>query len=152
MNNLLGAVGCGNQWLATIYFLSFQLFVTMILLNLFIAVILQAFDESSKNEEAIIKNTDLDTFKKLWRNYDVKAVGMISHSDVERLIKDLSNPFSKKQFRTSSLEFSKFMFTCEIPGYQIGNGEELHYHFYDVLLILSKKAMQESRGSRLDIR
>mmetsp|Transcript_28676 Transcript_28676/g.13274 ORF Transcript_28676/g.13274 Transcript_28676/m.13274 type:complete len:84 (+) Transcript_28676:254-505(+) len=51
--------GCGSSSLvANLYFISFTLVVTFIFLNLFIAVILKGFEESSNSEQLKISETD----------------------------------------------------------------------------------------------
>jgi hypothetical protein len=41
-------VGCGSPYISKIYFISFTLLVTYIFLNLFIAVILDGFGDTSE--------------------------------------------------------------------------------------------------------
>jgi len=39
---------CGNYWVGLAFFLSYMMFVSQIFLNLFIAIILDGFDDSKQ--------------------------------------------------------------------------------------------------------
>jgi len=56
---------CGT-WLAKVYFLTYTISVTFVILNLFIAVILDGFEESQNSEFSDIIFKCLDT----WKSYD----------------------------------------------------------------------------------
>jgi hypothetical protein len=56
---------CGT-WLAKVYFLTYTISVTFVILNLFIAVILDGFEESQNSEFSDIIFQCLDT----WKSYD----------------------------------------------------------------------------------
>lgn len=58
--------GCGSPLAAYIYFISFMIVVPFIFLNLFIAIILEGFTNSSKTESMRIHDSDIDDFKKAW--------------------------------------------------------------------------------------
>jgi hypothetical protein len=57
---------CGSMWGAYLYFITYTLSVTFVILNLFIAVILDAFEESTRSEvqEIMLKCVEL------WKQYD----------------------------------------------------------------------------------
>lgn len=42
----------------------------MIVLNLFVAVILEGFDKTLKNEESHLKPLEISDFIELWKEYD----------------------------------------------------------------------------------
>jgi len=58
-----GETGCGSNS-AYLYMISFQWLFAIIFLNLFVAVILQGFEESSNFEDANLSEFYLDNFKK----------------------------------------------------------------------------------------
>jgi len=47
-------VGCGNRSVAMSYFFSFIVVFTLIFLNLFIAIILQGFEDTNKKHSKLI--------------------------------------------------------------------------------------------------
>jgi len=54
--------GCGSRLTALFYFISFILIVSLIFLNLFIAIILEGFSKSSRAENMRIKEEHLRKF------------------------------------------------------------------------------------------
>jgi len=58
--------GCGKQEWAFAFFITYTLIVTFVILNLFIAVIFEGFEESCKSEVADL----LQTCVEAWRRYD----------------------------------------------------------------------------------
>jgi len=59
-------VGCGNAQIAKAFILSYTFIVNMIFLNLFIAIILQGFDESDQDTYKAFSDADKDHFKNCW--------------------------------------------------------------------------------------
>jgi uncharacterized membrane protein len=60
-----GIQGCGNAF-AYIYFVSFMLIVSLIFLNLFIAIILEGFAQSEQEQTIRINNEAVDAFVTTW--------------------------------------------------------------------------------------
>ena len=77
--------GCGSP-MSYLFFICFELIVTIIFLNLFVAVILQAF--SSSNEEESFENMkkQIDEFKKEWARLDGNGTGYIEIGELGPLI------------------------------------------------------------------
>mmetsp|Transcript_34198 Transcript_34198/g.33404 ORF Transcript_34198/g.33404 Transcript_34198/m.33404 type:complete len:94 (+) Transcript_34198:1244-1525(+) len=50
VNNNYQTIGCGNNWAAYIFFYSYYLLVVLVFLNLFIAIILDGYQETRKKE------------------------------------------------------------------------------------------------------
>ena len=49
----------------------------MIMLNLFVAVILQGFDRSSKDEVQKIRSNEIEQFQETWKLFDKLATGFL---------------------------------------------------------------------------
>ena len=64
-----GVNGCGNGF-AFPFFISFQLIVTFIFLNLFIAIILEGFAQSVEAENMKVSEAAAATFKAVWSEFD----------------------------------------------------------------------------------
>jgi hypothetical protein len=54
--------GCGNPYTSFSYFFTFTLLVTLIFMNLFIAIILESFENVNIHEDLKIKDEDLKLF------------------------------------------------------------------------------------------
>jgi hypothetical protein len=61
---------CGSTVAGLVFFLTFNLFVPLIFLDLFIAIILEGFEQMSKNVNVIISEDDLEKFRDCWAEFD----------------------------------------------------------------------------------
>ena len=78
-----GMLGCGSP-IAYIYFISFMLLISMMMMNLFVAVVIEGYAESvgcllsptqTKENSGPVTSEDYDELLKLWAEYDPKATG-----------------------------------------------------------------------------
>jgi len=88
--------GCGNA-AAFPFFYSFTVFVTFVFLNLFIAVVLEAFSDSSEEEAMKLKKEDFAQLADAWLPFDPDATCLMPASQLPDLIRRLEPPlgFSK---------------------------------------------------------
>merc|ERR1719219_2293591 len=82
--------GCGSD-LAYLYFISFFIVCSFLILNLFVAVIMDNFDYLTR-DWSILGPHHLDEFVRLWSEYDPDAKGRIKHVDVITLLRRISPP------------------------------------------------------------
>merc|ERR1719249_381106 len=82
--------GCGTDF-AFIYFISFFVVCSFLILNLFVAVIMDNFDYLTR-DWSILGPHHLDEFVRLWSEYDPDAKGRIKHVDVVALLRKISPP------------------------------------------------------------
>ncbi|CAH1784486.1 unnamed protein product [Owenia fusiformis] len=82
--------GCGT-WFATPYFISFYILCSFLIINLFVAVIMDNFDYLTR-DWSILGPHHLDEFVRLWSEYDPDAKGRIKHLDVVTLLRKISPP------------------------------------------------------------
>ncbi|CAH0731482.1 unnamed protein product, partial [Brenthis ino] len=85
-----GEESCGSR-LAFPYFISFSLLCTFLIINLFVAVIMDNFDYLTR-DWSILGPHHLDEFVRLWSEYDPDAKGRIKHLDVVTLLRKISPP------------------------------------------------------------
>ena len=81
---------CGVDF-AYIYFISFYILCSFLIMNLFIAVIMDNFDYLTR-DWSILGAHHLDEFIRLWSEYDPDAKGRIKHLDVVTLLRKISPP------------------------------------------------------------
>jgi len=109
--NVLYRVGSGDGWTSVyirylrdidfskiyqvyIYFMTFFVVGSLVMINLFIAVILDLFDEEQRNQEKMNKLWAVKEWTRVWMLYDTNADGWIS---VKNFIETLKRtPASKK--------------------------------------------------------
>uniref|UniRef100_A0A336MGI3 Voltage-dependent L-type calcium channel subunit alpha n=1 Tax=Culicoides sonorensis TaxID=179676 RepID=A0A336MGI3_CULSO len=85
-----GQPTCGNV-LAYPYFISFYVLCSFLIINLFVAVIMDNFDYLTR-DWSILGPHHLDEFIRLWSEYDPDAKGRIKHLDVVTLLRKISPP------------------------------------------------------------
>lgn len=86
------AGGCGNIVVALPYFITFTFLGTFIILNLFIAVILDNFSEAVKNDSATLPKDNLQSFAEAWAEFDHNANRLISREHLFELLRRLEPP------------------------------------------------------------
>ncbi|KRT80868.1 ion channel [Oryctes borbonicus] len=82
--------GCGSD-IAYPYFISFYVLCSFLIINLFVAVIMDNFDYLTR-DWSILGPHHLDEFIRLWSEYDPDAKGRIKHLDVVTLLRKISPP------------------------------------------------------------
>ncbi|XP_065072313.1 voltage-dependent L-type calcium channel subunit alpha-1D-like [Rhopilema esculentum] len=82
---------CGSTIAASIYFCSFYFFCSFLLLNLFVAVIMDNFDYLTR-DKSILGPHHMDEFVRVWSEYDPSASGRIPHTEVYYLMCDMQPP------------------------------------------------------------
>ncbi|VVC34211.1 Hypothetical protein CINCED_3A011574 [Cinara cedri] len=81
---------CGSDF-AFPYFISFYVLCSFLIINLFVAVIMDNFDYLTR-DWSILGPHHLDEFIRLWSEYDPDAKGRIKHLDVVTLLRKISPP------------------------------------------------------------
>ncbi|KPP78631.1 voltage-dependent L-type calcium channel subunit alpha-1F-like [Scleropages formosus] len=81
---------CGSN-LAIVYFISFFMLCAFLIINLFIAVIMDNFDYLTR-DWSILGPHHLDEFKRLWSEYDPEASGRIKHLELVTLLRRIQPP------------------------------------------------------------
>ncbi|XP_026668925.1 muscle calcium channel subunit alpha-1 isoform X5 [Ceratina calcarata] len=81
---------CGSN-IAFPYFISFYVLCSFLIINLFVAVIMDNFDYLTR-DWSILGPHHLDEFIRLWSEYDPDAKGRIKHLDVVTLLRKISPP------------------------------------------------------------
>ncbi|TRY92969.1 hypothetical protein DNTS_023086 [Danionella cerebrum] len=81
---------CGSNF-AIIYFISFFMLCAFLIINLFVAVIMDNFDYLTR-DWSILGPHHLDEFKRIWSEYDPEAKGRIKHLDVVALLRRIQPP------------------------------------------------------------
>ncbi|XP_032676688.1 sodium channel protein 60E isoform X2 [Odontomachus brunneus] len=83
---------CGYPLLAITYFTSFIIISYMIVINMYIAIILENFNQAHQEEEIGIVEDDLEMFYIRWSKYDPHATQFISFSQLSDFIASLDPP------------------------------------------------------------
>merc|ERR1719230_1039005 len=101
--------GCGQPVLSEVFFLAYTFVVTYMVMNIFVAVILEAYEQSSLDESAVVTEDDLARFKAEWAVFDVDSDMTISLAQLPQLMDELPFPMG---FKTKE---SKLEVESELP-------------------------------------
>ncbi len=82
--------GCSAGYSVFAYFYSFTLIVSFVVLNMFVGVVLEAFEKSQEGD--ILTPDDLDHFVAVWAEFDPEATWFINASDVQSFLARLPPP------------------------------------------------------------
>lgn len=138
VDNGFQTVGCGIGFGGIVFFFSFYLLINLIFLNLFIAIILQGFQDTMVRDQRIFNQDLLIRFREVWSDYDPMATTFLPLASLRPFLIDLGEPlgFSTAD-NENEPEQDKFIASLKLPTY---NGMTL-YQFCDVLDALSLRSM-----------
>ncbi|CAF3545985.1 unnamed protein product [Rotaria sp. Silwood1] len=87
---------CGTYF-SIPFFLSFYILCSFLIINLFVAVIMDNFDYLTR-DWSILGPHHLDEFVRLWSEYDPEAKGRIKHLEVVNLLRSITPPLGFGKF------------------------------------------------------
>ncbi|KAK2584123.1 hypothetical protein KPH14_006561 [Odynerus spinipes] len=98
---------CGSN-IAYAYFVSFIFFCSFLMLNLFVAVIMDNFDYLTR-DSSILGAHHLDEFVRIWAEYDPKATGKVLYNEVYDMLKVMDPPLGFGQKCPNRLAYKKLI-------------------------------------------
>ncbi|KAI4885794.1 hypothetical protein NFI96_023159 [Prochilodus magdalenae] len=126
--------GCGTDF-AYFYFVSFIFFSSFLMLNLFVAVIMDNFEYLTR-DSSILGPHHLDEFVRMWGQYDRAACGRIHYKEMYKVVRTISPPlgFGKNcPYRVAC----KRLILMNMPV-----DEEMTVHFTSTLMALIRTALE----------
>lgn len=121
---------CGTPWLAVVYFVTFILFTFLVIINMYIAIILENLSQAHQQDEVGITEDDLDMFYMHWERYDPGATQYILHSQLSDFVDGLEPPLQIAQPNK---------FACIHLNIPIKQGDRIHC--FDVMQALVKRVI-----------
>ncbi|KAG1668871.1 Voltage-dependent calcium channel type A subunit alpha-1 [Nymphon striatum] len=98
---------CGSN-IAYIYFVSFIFLCSFLMLNLFVAVIMDNFDYLTR-DSSILGAHHLDEFIRVWAEYDPNATGLIHYTEMYDMLKNMEPPLGFGNKCPSRLAYKKLI-------------------------------------------
>eukprot|EP00112_Aurelia_sp_Birch-Aquarium-sp1_P005842 Seg1660.2 transcript_id=Seg1660.2/GoldUCD/mRNA.D3Y31 product="Sodium channel protein 60E" protein_id=Seg1660.2/GoldUCD/D3Y31 len=83
---------CGKPLLAVVYMVTFILVTFMVIVNMYIAVILENFNQATEDEEIGITDDDIQMFYTYWQKYDPHATQYIDFLQLSDFLDELEPP------------------------------------------------------------
>ncbi len=93
-----GYLGCGTN-ISYLYFLSFMVIISMLIMNLSVAAVIEGLETARKENTGIVQNSHLDTLYALWEEFDPTATGWIEVKDLAFFLNELPFPFAKENYK-----------------------------------------------------
>ncbi|KAL4176852.1 hypothetical protein KRP22_001792 [Phytophthora ramorum] len=128
--------GCGNP-IAYLFFCSFTLLGTYVMLNVTVAVILESFSVSNEDEEPLFDPEVLSEFQIKWAEVDPQAKGYIPVAKLHAICTILEEPLVSSDALRDKRSFLKFVTGLGLPMYE---GETVY--FTDTLLAMTREMVK----------
>uniref|UniRef100_A0A4W5NJT0 Calcium voltage-gated channel subunit alpha1 E n=1 Tax=Hucho hucho TaxID=62062 RepID=A0A4W5NJT0_9TELE len=125
---------CGTEF-AYFYFVSFIFFSSFLMLNLFVAVIMDNFEYLTR-DSSILGPHHLDEFVRIWGEYDRAACGRIHYTDMYEMLTDMSPPLGLGKKCPSKVAYKRLVL-MNMPV-----DEEMSVHFTSTLMALIRTALE----------
>ncbi|XP_071451143.1 sodium leak channel NALCN [Hetaerina americana] len=135
---------CGNFTASLIYFCSFYVIITYIVLNLLVAIIMENFSLFYSNEEdALLSYADIRNFQNTWNVVDIHQRGVIPVRRVKFILRLLKGRLEVDP-QKDRLLFKHMCYELE----RLHNGEDVTFH--DVLNMLSYRSVDIRKALQLE--
>ncbi|XP_076062886.1 sodium leak channel non-selective protein na isoform X5 [Oratosquilla oratoria] len=135
---------CGNFTGSLIFFCSFYVIITYIVLNLLVAIIMENFSLFYSNEEdALLSYADIRNFQSTWNIVDVNQRGVIPVRKVKFILRLLKGRLEVDPAKDRLL-FKHMCYELE----RLHNGDDVTFH--DVLNMLSYRSVDIRKSLQLE--
>ncbi|XP_065332108.1 sodium leak channel NALCN isoform X4 [Cloeon dipterum] len=135
---------CGNFTASLIYFCSFYVIITYIMLNLLVAIIMENFSLFYSNEEdALLSYADIRNFQNTWNIVDIHQRGLIPVKRVKFILRLLKGRLEVDP-QKDRLLFKHMCYELD----RLHNGEDVTFH--DVLNMLSYRSVDIRKALQLE--
>ncbi|XP_044849127.1 voltage-dependent N-type calcium channel subunit alpha-1B [Mauremys mutica] len=125
---------CGSDF-AYFYFVSFIFLCSFLMLNLFVAVIMDNFEYLTR-DSSILGPHHLDEFIRVWAEYDPAACGRISYTDMYEMLRHMSPPLGLGKKCPARVAYKRLV-RMNMPI----SDPDLTVHFTSTLMALIRTAL-----------
>ncbi|NXX83192.1 SCN5A protein, partial [Urocolius indicus] len=126
---------CTNKEVGILYFVSYVIISFLIVVNMYIAVILENFSVATEESTDPLCEDDFDMFYETWGKFDPQATQFIEYSALSDFADALAEPLRLPKPNKIQL------ISMDIP---IVSGDKIHC--LDILLAFTKRVLGESGG------
>ncbi|XP_068454963.1 calcium channel, voltage-dependent, N type, alpha 1B subunit, a isoform X14 [Clinocottus analis] len=125
---------CGSDF-AYFYFVSFIFLCSFLMLNLFVAVIMDNFEYLTR-DSSILGPHHLDEFIRVWAEYDPAACGRISYKDMYSLLRIISPPLGLGKNCPNRVAYKRLV------KMNMSIADDNSVHFTSTLMALIRTALE----------
>ncbi|XP_039944236.1 sodium channel protein type 5 subunit alpha-like [Hirundo rustica] len=132
--NINGTIGeCGKPAIGIIYFVSYIIISFLIVVNMYIAVILENFNAATEESTEPLGEDDFDIFYEIWEKFDPEATQFITFSAVSDFADALPKPLRVP--KPNKVELT----AMDLP---VVSGDKIHC--LDILFAFTKRVLGDS--------
>ncbi|TRY66750.1 hypothetical protein DNTS_028791 [Danionella cerebrum] len=124
---------CGSEF-AYLYFVSFIFLCSFLMLNLFVAVIMDNFEYLTR-DSSILGPHHLDEYVRIWAEYDPAACGRISYRDMYDMLRHMSPPLGLGKKCPARVAYKRLL-RMDLPV-----ADDNTVHFNSTLMALIRTAL-----------
>uniref|UniRef100_H2ZFQ9 Sodium channel protein n=1 Tax=Ciona savignyi TaxID=51511 RepID=H2ZFQ9_CIOSA len=124
---------CGSPTTAIGFFVTYLIFTFLIVVNMYIAIILENFGVATEESTDPLGEDDFEMFYEIWERFDPKATQFITYANLSDFVDSLDPPLRVPKPNLHSLN------SMDLP---MVIGDRLHC--LDVLFALTKRVLGES--------
>lgn len=121
---------CGDKTVAMTYFWSFIVSIFLIMTNMYIAIILENYNQAQEQEKIGISNEDIDLFYRQWGYYDPNATQYIKYYQLSDFVDSLDGNLRIKKPNEAA---------CALLNIPLVKYEDIHC--LDILQALVKRVV-----------
>ncbi|KAL2081442.1 hypothetical protein ACEWY4_023295 [Coilia grayii] len=129
---------CGNPPLGIAYFVSYIIICFLIVVNMYIAVILENFSVATEESAEPLGEDDFEMFYEVWEKFDPKATQFITYAKLSDFANELDPPL--RMAKPNMVE----LISMDLP---MVSGERIHC--LDILFAFTKRVLGE--GGEMDV-
>ncbi|NXL53314.1 SCN5A protein, partial [Podilymbus podiceps] len=132
--NINGTIGeCGKPAIGIIYFVSYIIISFLIVVNMYIAVILENFNAATEESTEPLGEDDFDIFYEIWEKFDPEATQFITFSALSDFADALAEPLRVP--KPNKVE----LIAMDLP---VVSGDKIHC--LDILFAFTKRVLGDS--------
>lgn len=94
-------LACGTP-VSYVYFFSFTIIVTMLIMNLSVAAVIEGLNAAKNENMGVVEGSEIERLIDLWQDYDNDATGYITMQDLVFLLYELPPPLGKRSRQIDS--------------------------------------------------
>uniref|UniRef100_A0A8C7WFN2 Voltage-dependent N-type calcium channel subunit alpha n=1 Tax=Oncorhynchus mykiss TaxID=8022 RepID=A0A8C7WFN2_ONCMY len=138
-----GGKECGSDF-AYFYFVSFIFLCSFLMLNLFVAVIMDNFEYLTR-DASILGPHHLDEFIRVWAEYDPAACGRMTYLDMHEMLRHMSPPLGVGKKCPPRIAYKRLV-KMNMPI-----ADDNTVHFTSTLMALIRTALEIKLASELTV-
>ncbi|XP_033633746.1 sodium channel protein 1 brain-like isoform X2 [Asterias rubens] len=127
---------CGNYIFAALFCFLFLVMTFLVIVNVYVAVILENFSQAHAQEEVGITEDDFGMFYQVWQKFDPNATQFIMYEQLSTFCDTLEHPLRLEKPNN-----------IKIAGLELPIYDDIKLHCLDVLFALTKRVLGDVEES-----